>query len=178
LAPLPTTSVAAVAAHPRTQVLAQNARLEWSQNIGDDAELLALARAMGSAPGAGRRTVAVGLAVAVGLIVAVVALAGDEVAAVARRAFRGQPQELGTIVVKVRPAPDDVVLDGRSRGPGNKKIANVDLAEPHQLIVRPRGLDPLVRELTRADFADSVDGVPTFSLEKDLQAAPDAPPPP
>jgi serine/threonine-protein kinase len=168
LAPLPQTSAKAIAAHPRTQVLAQNAALGWSQNIGDDAELLALARAVGSAPGAGRRTLLAAAAVAVVVTAGAFALFGADIRATVARAVSGQQQELGVIVVKVRPPPDDVVLDDKSRGPGNKKIANVDIGVPHRLIVRPKGQEPIVHELTRADFAEVVDGSPTFSFEKDL----------
>lgn len=176
LSPLPQTSAKAIAAHSRTQVLAQNAGLGWSQNIGDDAELLALARAMGSAPGAGRRTLLAAAAVVAVVVGAAFAFAGDDIRAAVGRAFSGRQQTLGTIVVKVRPTPDDVVLDEKSRGPGNKKIANVDVDVPHRLVVRPRGQDPIVRELTRADFGATVDGTPTFSFEKDLTPQPpDAP---
>jgi hypothetical protein len=171
LAPLPQTSAKVVAAHPRTQVLAQNAALAWSQNIGDDAELLALARAMGSAPGAGRRTLLVAAVVVAVAVGAAFSLAGADIRAAVDRAFSGRQQVLGTIVVKVRPTPDDVVLDDKSRGPGNKKIANVDVDVAHRLTVRPKGLDPIVRELTRADF-EVVDGTPTFSFEKDLTPTP------
>ncbi|HEY1099184.1 MAG TPA: serine/threonine-protein kinase, partial [Myxococcota bacterium] len=56
--PLPSSPATASAMMtPRTQVLAQNKRLEWSEHIGNDAEMLAIARAMGRAPGAGKRGV-------------------------------------------------------------------------------------------------------------------------
>lgn len=171
LAPLPmppATSAKEMASHPRTQVLAKNEQLTWSNNIGDDAEMLAIAQAMGSAPGQGLRSAA--MAGAVVVVVALVALVGfgGELKAIAARAMSGKQQEVGVIIVKMRPTPEDVILDGKSRGAGNKKIANVDVDEPHRLIVKPRNMDPIVQELTRADFKPADDGVATFLLEKDF----------
>ncbi len=171
LAPLPSlpaTSAKEMAAHPRTQVLAKNDTLGWSGNVGDDAELLAIARAIGSAPGQGKRTLAVAAGLAVVTAVALLAGFGPEIATTVKRAVANQQQEVGVIVVKLRPAPEDVVLDGKSRGAGNKKITNVDVGAPHRLVVKPRGMDPIVQELTRADFAPADDGAPTFMMEKDF----------
>ncbi len=160
---------------PRTQVLAQNRKLEWSQNIGNDAEMLAIARAMGRAPGAGRRTVLYAAIAAVVVGLGSFVLAGDEIAAMLERASSGKGQQVGVVIIKTRPAPDDIVLDGKSRGAGNKKITNVDLDAGHRLIVKPKGMDPIVRELVRADFVVGDDGAPTFVLEKDFAAPVDLP---
>ncbi len=169
--PLPQASASATAdASPRTQVLARNQGLEWSSNIGDDAELLAIAQAMGTAPGQGKRTAAV-----VGVVVAVVAIAlavfmGGEIKSMIERAMSGKEQVLGAIIVKIRPSPDDIVLDGKSRGSGNKKITNIDVDDAHRLVVKPKGMDPIVIELTRQDFEPGDDGSPTYTMEKDFMA--------
>ena len=171
--PLPSSpATASEMTMPRTQVLAQNLKLDWSQNIGNDAELLAIAKAMGAAPGLGKRTAlyaALGAVVVVGIAVGVF---GDELYALIERARSGKGQEVGVVIVKTRPAPEDVVLDGKSRGAGNKKITNVDLDTPHRLIVKPKGMDPIIREVTRADFVPGDDGAPTFVLEKDFTPPP------
>jgi hypothetical protein len=168
LSPLPNTGVQADGGPPRTHVLAQNGALAWSQNIGDDAELLAIARAVGNAPGTGRRSLLLAAAVFAVVVTGTAALLGDELRAVADRAARGQAQTLGTIVIKVRPTPEEVVLDDRSRGAGNKKITNVDVDQPHRLVVRVPGQDAVVLELTRADFVPTTEGTPTFALERNL----------
>ena len=157
---------------PRTQVLAQNRKLDWSQNIGNDAELLAIAKAMGTAPGLGKRSVLYAALAALIVVVVAFGVFGDEVLAMIERARSGKGQEVGVVIVKTRPTPDDVVLDGKSRGAGNKKITNVDLDTPHRLVVKPKGMDPIVREVTRADFAPGDDGAPTFVLEKDFTPPP------
>lgn len=87
------------------------------------------------------------------------------------RAVTGQSQTLGVIVVKTRPSPDDIILDGKSRGAGNKKITNVDVDVPHTLIVKPRGHPEIRAEIAPADFKDD-DGTRTLTLEKDLLAPP------
>ena len=175
LAPLPmppSTSAKEMASHPRTQVLAKNEQLAWTGNVGNDAELLALARAMGSAPGQGLRSAAIAAAVVAVVALVLVVGFGGELQAIAERALSGKQQELGVIIVKLRPTPEDVNLDGKSRGAGNKKIANVDVNQPHRLIVKPRNMDPIVQELTRADFKPADDGAPTFLLEKDFTPRP------
>lgn len=177
--PLPVPRGDVGANHPRTQVLAMNEGLAWSQNIGDDAEIIAIARAMGTAPGQGRRAALVlaGLAV-VGLVVGGVVF-GDEVRGMIARAMSGQSQNLGAIIVKLRPSPEDIILDGKSRGGGNKKITNVDLDVAHRLVVKPKGMEPIVLELAPADFKDD-DGGRTYTMERDLTAPPPgtAPTPP
>ena len=175
LAPLPSlpaTSAKEMAAHPRTQVLAKNDNIGWSGNVGEDAEMLAIAKAMGNAPGQGKRTL---LMAAIGVVVVAivaVAAAGPEIKATLQRALSDQQQVVGVVIVKLRPAPDDVILDGRSRGAGNKKITNVDINQPHRLIVKPKGMDAIVQELTKADFTMADDGAPTFVLEKDFTPKP------
>jgi hypothetical protein len=172
IAPLPAaqSSAEATAHGPRTQVLAKNEGLAWSQNIGEDAEILAIAKAMGTAPGQGRRSVLMAAGVGVVALIVVGALFGGEIRAMLDRALTGKSQEVGAIVIKIRPSPDAIELDGKSRGAGNKKITNVDINTPHRLVVKPKGMDPIVRELTRADFAAADNGVPTFAMEKDFLA--------
>ena len=163
---------------PRTQVLAQNQALEWSNNVGNDAELLAIAKAMGTAPGQGRRILLVAAAiVAVAVVVGGVAF-GGELTAMVGRAVSGREQTLGEIVVKIRPSPDDIVLDGKSRGGGNKKFKNIDVDVPHRLVVTPRGMDPIVQELMRADFKVADDGGLAFTMDKDFASPPSPPSPP
>jgi hypothetical protein len=166
------------AIHPRTQVLAVNQGLAWSQNIGNDAELLAIAKAMGTAPGQGRRT----LLVAAGVAVVGLALGGvffgGEVKGMVTRALTGQTQTLGVIVVKTRPSPQDIILDGKSRGGGNKKFTNIDVDVPHTLVVKLPGMAEIRFDIAPTDFKDD-DGTRTWTLEKDLLAPPaPAPAPP
>ena len=171
--PLPTTAIVRDKREgPKTQVLAQNQRLDWSQNIGNDAEILAIAQAMGTAPGQGKRTLMLAAGV-VAVVAIVLSIAfGGEMLATVQRAFAGKTQKVGTIIVKTRPSPDDVIIDGESKGPGNKKVVNVDIDAPHRIVVKPNGHDPIVREITRKDFDDGLDGTPTFVLEKDYKAPP------
>jgi tRNA A-37 threonylcarbamoyl transferase component Bud32 len=169
---VPPTNVAA--SHPRTQVLAINQGLAWSQNIGNDAEMLAIAKAMGTAPGQGRRTLLVAAGVAVvGLVVGGVFF-GDEVKGMVTRALTGRSQALGVIVVKTRPSPEDIILDGKSRGGGNKKITNVDVDVPHALVVKPRGMAEIRVDIAPTDFKDD-EGTRTWTLERDLLAPPVTP---
>lgn|GEM_PF-6066998 len=175
LAPLPAAAKHPDAAPPRTQVLAQYGALAWSQNVGDDAELLAIARAVGSAPDAGRRSLLAAAAVVLALGAGALALPGDDLRVAADRAIRGRPRTLGTIVVEVRPPPDDVLLEDKSRGAGQKKITNVDVDVLHRLVVQSRGRPALARELSRADFVDGADGTPMSSWEGDPGEAPALP---
>jgi hypothetical protein len=160
-----------VASHPRTQVLAVNQGLAWSQNIGNDAELLAIAKALGTAPGQARRTALIAAGVAVVAVVVGGVVFGGEVTGMITRAVTGQSQTLGVIVVKTRPSPDDIILDGKSRGAGNKKITNVDVDVAHTLIVKPRGMAEIRADIAPADFKDD-EGTRTWTLEKDLLAPP------
>jgi len=174
LAPFPATSAKEMASHPsRTLVLAKNETLGWSGNVGDDAELLAIARAMGSAPGQGKKKLLYAAVATVLLGILAFAVAGGEIKATLARAFADQQQVLGVVVVRMRPAPEDVILDGKSRGPGNKKIKNVDIGEGHRLIVKPKGMEPIITEITKADFSMADDGFPTFTLEKDFTPKPE-----
>ena len=173
--PLPSVPRTDIAAnHPRTQVLAINQGLAWSQNIGNDAELLAIAKAMGTAPGQGRRTLLVVAGVAVVGLVCGGVLFGDELKGTITRALTGRSQTLGVIVVKTRPSPEDIVLDGKSRGGGNKKITNVDVDVPHALVVKPRGMAEIRIDIAPADFKDD-EGTRTWTLEQDLPAPPATP---
>jgi serine/threonine protein kinase len=168
-APEPLPPVAVAQSQPRTQVLAMNQDLSWSNQIGQDAELLAIAKATGTAPGQTRRT-AVLVATVIGIVIAIgLAIAGDEVKSIVERAVEGRTQRLGVIIVKTRPSPEDIVLDGKSRGSGNKKLTNVDVDVPHELVVTPRGQPTLRVNLSAADFVE-VDGTPTWTLERDLMA--------
>jgi len=163
---------------PRTQVLAQNQALDWSQNVGNDAELLAIAKSMGTAPGQGRRTLLIAGGIFLVAIVVGGLAFGGEVASMVGRAMSGKDQVLGDVMVKIRPSPEDIILDGKSRGSGNKKIKNIDVDAPHRLVVKPKGMDPIVHEITRADFSAGDDGTLTFTMEKDFAAPPPEPAPP
>ncbi len=127
---------------------------------------------MGTAPGLGRRTALYAIAGSVVVAGLAFGLFGGELKSTVERAMAGKGQEVGVVIVKTRPTPDDVVLDGKSRGAGNKKIANVDIEKPHSLVVKPKGMDAIVRELTKADFKPGDDGTPTFVLEKDFTPPP------
>ena len=177
LAPLPappamSATTANETSAQRTQVLVQNADLGWTQNIGDDAELLALAQAMGHGPGQGRRTLlAAGMALFV-IVILVAAALGGEIQQMVARAMSGKKQQLGSIIVKTRPSGAEVFIDGDMKGVTNLRIKNIDINEPHELSIRPQGMDAMKLPITRADFVPGEGGEPLFLVEKDLQAKP------
>jgi len=166
-APEPLPAVVVDDRHPRTQVLAMNQDLSWSHRIGQDAELLAIAKASGTAPGQTRRALLTAAVVAVVVVVAGLFVAADEVKSMVERAVQGRAQRLGVIVVKTRPSPDEIVLDNKSRGSGNKKLTNVDVDVVHELVVKPRGQPEFRITLQPTDFVE-LDGIPTWTLERDL----------
>lgn len=178
LEPLPKTSAVDVQAAPKTKLLAQNGELEWSREIGEDAELLAIARAVSAHPAATRRTLLIAFGVLfVGLVLGG-ALYGPEVVDTVERAMTGKMLRNGALVVKTTPSGAEVLLDGKSVGRSNLKITGVDPDKPHQLVIKREGQDPIVHEFAPADFQAAED-LPTFFWVRDFtkKEEPDAGPP-
>ncbi len=168
LEPLPRSSHSA--GPPKTNVLAQNADLSWSASIGNDAELLALARASAVAPGQLRNRFAIVAAAVVVLLVPVLAFYGPDLVDTVGRAIEGKTLRPGALVAKTRPSGAEVILDGKSRGQTNLKLTGVDPDSPHQLVIKPSdppGMDPIVLEITPADFKPE-DGLPTYTFDRDF----------
>jgi serine/threonine protein kinase len=167
-APLPSVSADEVTRGTRTQILAQNAAVDWAQEIGDDAEMLALLKATGAHPSSGLRTLLAAAAVALVGLGLVYAFFGAEITGTIKRAVSGQKAELGVIVVKTIPSGAEVTLDGKSKGKTNLKVQGVDVNEAHRLVVKPKERDAFVIELERKDFEEGEDGRPTYVFERDL----------
>lgn len=175
LEPLPKTS-AAVAAAPKTKLLAQNEELAWSREIGDDAEMLAIAKAVAAHPSSTRRTLLVGVVVLFVALLLGGALYGPEVVATVERALAGKTLRNGAIVVKTTPSGAEVLLDGKVIGKTNLKLTGVDPDRPHQLVVKPEGMDPILLEFTPEDFR-ATDDLPTFFWERDFTKKEEPAPP-
>jgi hypothetical protein len=90
MAPLPQVSLDDVQHGHRTQVLAQNSSVGWAGQIGEDAELLALMKATGAHPSAGRRTLLIAAGVFAVGVALVFAFFGDAIIPVVKRAMSGQ----------------------------------------------------------------------------------------
>jgi len=168
LEPLPSTrSQPQIGDAPRTQVLAQNKGLQWSREIGEDAELLAIARAASAAPGQNKRTLLIALVVVVLLGGPALAFYAPDIGAMIDRARSGKVLRDGFVVVKTRPSGAEVFLDGKSRGKTNLKLAGVDPDAPHQLMLKIDGQEPIVVEFTPEEFVAGEDG-PTYMFERDF----------
>jgi hypothetical protein len=156
-------------------VLAQNAGVSWADEIGQDAEWLALMRATGATPGGGKRTLIAAAVVAVVLVVALLASsAGQNLMDAFGRWRSGKQQELGVLIVKTIPSGAEVLVDGKKKGKTNLKIASIDANQPHQLVVKPQGKDPIILEIERKDFEKGEDGFPTYVFERDFTPPKDA----
>ena len=189
LAPLPTTSVAALAAVregrvdvpvARTMVLAKNDDVDWAERIGEDAELLALARAAGAAPGQTRNQILVAAGLVVVAALALLGVFFEDVKGTIERAVSGKKMVEGQVVVKTIPSGAPVFLDGKAIGKTNLKVAGIDAEAAHQLVVKPEGMDPIIVEFAPTEF-DTTMSPPTYVFERDFRPkppSPEAPPPP
>jgi serine/threonine protein kinase len=173
LAPIPPTSARELSAGPRTSVLAQNAEIEWFDQVGDDAEMLALAKAVSAHPSQTRRVVLGALIVLVigGLLGG--AFYGEQLKKMVDRALSGKKLRNGAIVVKTTPSGARVTLDGEEVGKTNMRLEGVDPDENHQLVVEPEGMDPIIHEFGPADFRNT-EGLPTFFWVKEFRPEPAA----
>lgn len=167
IAPLPQISLDDASHGHRTQVLAQNSSVGWAAQIGDDAELLALMKATGAHPAAGRRTMLIAAGLLAVVLVVVFAFFGDTITTVVKRAVSGQKAEPGVLVLKTIPSGAEVTVDGKAKGKTNIKLTGYDTNEPHRIVVKPAGQEPIVVEITKADFQAGEDGWPTYVLERD-----------
>jgi hypothetical protein len=164
--PLPKTGMDPMAA-PKTSVLAKNDELDWSAEIGDDAELLAIAKAAGAHPARGRRQLLMAGVIFLVLAVLIGAFFGRDISEMVDRAMSGKKLRNGAIVVKTIPSGAKVVLDGEDRGKTNLKLTGIDPDKPHQLVVTPVDMDPIMVEFTTADFVNTED-LPTYFWTKDF----------
>jgi serine/threonine protein kinase len=177
LEPLPSTRNPQMGEPPRTQVLAQNHDLQWSKAIGDDAELLAIARAASAAPGQTKRLLLV-FAIALAVLAApTLAFFGPDILSTIDRARSGRVLRDGFMIVKTRPSGAEVIVDGKSRGKTNLKLAGIDPDIPHQLVLKVPEMEPIVIEFTPDEFVAGEDG-PTYVFERDFSTpqGPDAGP--
>lgn len=177
LAPLPKTSMRPGDA-PMTQVLAKNSAVEWDEAIGSDAELLALAKQVGSAPGQTKKTLAFAAAFAVVALVVFGGVFAGEIADTLSRAISGKKVRAGAMVIKTKPAGAAVVLDGEEKGATNLKLINIDPDVPHTLEITIEGEGKRVVEIAPKDFRP-LEGMPTFVFEQEPEeeAVEDAGPP-
>jgi serine/threonine protein kinase len=166
-APLPASRPAAEVTGNRTTVLARNDDIGWSRNIGADAEMLVLAKAMGVDTNTNRRTAMVltGLGMVALMVGALVFK--DDITATVNRAIKGEQVEMGTMIIKTRPAGADVTIDGERKGLTSLKLRGIDLSKPHRLVVTPKDKGPIVIEVVRNDF-ELLDGEPTYTWERDF----------
>ncbi len=175
LEPLPRTRVTTGVqgpASPRTQVLAQNAKVSWAGEIGADAELLAIAKATGVAPGQTRNRLLMGVGVIALILVPVVFWFLPDIISTVERAVEGRKLRPGAIVVKTIPSGAEVILDGEKRGVTNISIKGIDPDSNHQLVVVPTGKEPIQIEFTPTDFKP-IDGLPTYTFERNFEAPPE-----
>ena len=146
--------------------MAKNDRITWDYAIGSDAELLALAKQAGSAPGQTKRSVFVAVAVVVVLLVGLGGVFAGDVIDTLSRAVSGKKVRAGAMVIKTRPAGAKIILDGVEKGMSNLKLVNIDPDEPHRLEVQLEGEPLRVVEIAAKDFVP-VDGMPTYTFEQD-----------
>jgi hypothetical protein len=167
-APLPVVSAELMSKGHRTQVLAVNNGVGWADEIGDDAEMLALLKATGAHPSSGRRTLLVAAGVMLVIAILVFAAAGDDITKMVKRAASGQKAEPGVVVVKTIPSGADVVLDGKNKGKTNMKITGVETNDAHRLVVKPKDKEPIILEIEKKDFVEGEGGFPTYVFERDF----------
>ncbi|MEW5855220.1 MAG: serine/threonine-protein kinase [Myxococcota bacterium] len=140
---------------PVTQVLVANDQVDWANKIGADAELLALAKASGINSKTPRRTLLAATALVLVAVGAWGATHPEEVAKMLTRARTGKTAQVGSLVVKSRPAGGVVILDGEETGRTNLKIDNVDTEQPHTLKVRLVDGREFERQIAAGDFGQS-----------------------
>ncbi|MBI1949576.1 MAG: protein kinase [Deltaproteobacteria bacterium] len=178
IAPLPQLSLDDVSHGHRTQVLAQNSSVGWAAQIGDDAELLALMKATGAHPSAGRRSILIAAGVFAVALIVLFAFFGDSITRVVKRAVSGQKAEPGVLILKTIPSGAEVTVDGKVKGKTNIKLTGYDTNDAHRIVIKPAGQDPIIVEITKADFKEGEDGWPTYLLERDYTKKDEPTPPP
>lgn len=142
----------------KTSVLAQNADLGWAQRIGDDAELLAIAKASGLKPPSLIRSL-LPLVGAVLLSLGVLAFVGrEQIPQMWRRVVDKRELRLGSIIVKTFPAGAKVRIDGKDSGLSPMRIDNLDVEIEHQIEVIPVGGEAQRRNIGPGDWEGGEDG--------------------
>jgi hypothetical protein len=82
------------------------------------------------------------------------------------------------LILKTIPSGAEVSIDGKLKGKTNLKLTGYDVNEPHHIVIKPAGQDPIDVRTARADFKDGEDGWPTYVLERDYTKKDDAAKPP
>ncbi|MBI5498190.1 MAG: serine/threonine protein kinase [Deltaproteobacteria bacterium] len=149
---LPSLPVASVSNRPAVQVLAKNDELGWAGKIGNDAEMLVLAKAMGLKSRTPQRVALGGLA-AVALVSGVWVVSNrEEAQQMVTRAQEGRRAVTGTLIVKSKPSGATVLVDGKESGKTNLRLDQVVLDKPFTLVVRLPDGQELSQQLDMAAF--------------------------
>ncbi|MBN2358157.1 MAG: protein kinase [Deltaproteobacteria bacterium] len=142
------------ALRPHTQVLAKNDEVAWANMIGEDAELLAIAKAGGLQPRPLWRTLLVP-AIVLLVLVTVLAIAGrDQIPGLWRRIVERQQVRLGSLVIKTYPSGAEVTIDGQAHGRTPLRINSVDVDAEHTIIVAPVGEPEVKRVIGPGDWEE------------------------
>ena len=145
-------------ASPGTLVLAKNEAIHWAERIGDDAELLAIARASGIEPKSLWRVLmpfALGL---LALLVVLVAVGHRQIPLMWDRVVNQRAQRLGSVVIKTYPAGAEIEIDGSKGGLSPLRIDNLNADIEHIIVVRPVGEAELRRVIGPGDWDQGEDG--------------------
>jgi serine/threonine-protein kinase len=172
-APLPPSlPVASVSQRPATQVLALNAEVAWAGKIGDDAEMLVLAKAMGLKSKTPQRAVLGGLLGAAVLVGLWAAVNPAEFKQMISRAQDGRRAVVGTLVVKSKPSGATVFVDGVESGKTNLRLEQVVLDVPRTLTIKTFEGQEMTRVVEEKDFTG-----PEHKLEVMFEPGMPQPPP-
>ncbi len=154
-APLPSPALPVTgmsAARPATQVLALNADLGWANKIGDDAEMLVLAKSMGLKSKTPQR-VTLGLLLGTAAVVGLWILANpEEFRQMRGRATEGRRAVTGALIAKSRPSGATVLIDGEEMGKTNLRLESVVLDTPRKLTIKLLDGREMTRTLEAKDF--------------------------
>jgi len=137
---------------PHTQVLAQNDEVAWAEMIGDDAELLAIAKAGGLQPRSLWRTALVPLVLLLVLGVGLAVVGRDQIPGLWRRIVDRREVKVGSLVVKTYPSGAEVKIDGQPRGRTPLRVSGVDVDAEHTIVVLPIGEPEVKRVIGPGDW--------------------------
>jgi len=137
---------------PHTQVLAQNEEVAWASKIGDDAELLALAKAGGLQPRPLWRTLVVPVALLLALSVGLAIVGRSQIPGLWQRIVERREVRLGALVVKTYPSGAEIKIDGEGRGLTPLRITGIDVDTEHTIVVAPVGEPEIKRVIGPGDW--------------------------
>lgn len=139
---------------PHTQVLAKNDEVAWAEMIGDDAELLAIAKAGGLQPRPLWRTALVPLVLLLVLGIGLAIVGREQIPGLWRRIVDRQEVKLGSLVIKTYPSGAEVKIDGEPRGRSPLRINSVDVNQEHTIVVSPIGESEVKRVIGPGDWEE------------------------